>query len=82
MAARDKRKEDLKEDVSPLLEELQEAEEGETFHKIFTREHSKATHKVLHYFKEDLHELLYREEDASACHLEKYEVDDSCMLVH
>ena len=51
MTTREKRKEDLKDDVKHLLEDLRDAEEGETFYKMFTREHAKGMHKVMRHYK-------------------------------
>ena len=81
MDTREKTKAALKEDAKNLLEEMRDAEEGETFHKIFTRETSKGTHKVLHYSKEDLHKISCREDDESMHHLKKHEAGDVRMLV-
>ena len=58
MTTREKRKVALKEDFKHLLENLWEAEEGETFHKIFTRESLKGTYKVLSCSKEELKDLF------------------------
>ena len=45
MTTREKRAVSLKDDVKNIIEEMWDAEEGETFCKIFTREHVKGTQK-------------------------------------
>ena len=81
-STREQRKGALKEDTKHLLEELWNTDEEETSHKIFMRETSKGTHKVLRYSKEMLNEIFCREEGGSAHHLKKHEVGDICVLVH
>ena len=79
---RKKRKESSKEDVTNVLEELQDTEEGETFYEIFVREHATGKHEVLSQSKEEPQELSCREEDGSAYYLQKHEAGDVRMLVH
>ena len=79
---RSRRNAALKEDVKHLLEELWDAEEDETFYKIFTRGTKKGTHKFVNFSKDELKDLSYREDDGSVHRLRLDEVGDVRMLFH
>ena len=79
---RSRRKAALKEDVKHLLEELWDVEEDETFYKIFTRETKKGMHKFINFYRDDLKDLSYREDNGSVYHIQLHEIGDVRVQFH